>query len=206
MSSRGNNMNKQRNRLIRLIHIAQGDLQMDDETYRAMLCSVGGADSTKNMPVSSLEAVLKHMKKAGFKVRPKAQNGRAPLPLADGDTDKKIRALWLFLHKLGAVKDPSERALFAYVKRMTGIDALQWTDDVHARRVIETLKKWAQRFLPAALKDMADQIRHSTNDSEQLAQAQEALTTAAIRQSFDSMWAAYAVCSEVLQHGNKEVS
>ncbi|WP_245934350.1 regulatory protein GemA [Bergeriella denitrificans] len=60
---------------------------------------------------------------------------------------KKIRALWLELHRLGAVRNPSELALAKFVKRMTGVDYQGWLDVDNASKVIEHLKKWVLRVV-----------------------------------------------------------
>jgi phage gp16-like protein len=56
-----------------------------------------------------------------------------------------VRGLWLELHQAGVVKDPSERALNRWVKRMTGVDALRWLTPAQMNSVIEALKKWNDR-------------------------------------------------------------
>lgn len=128
--------------LIKLIHIGKSKLAMDEDTYRAMLLQIGNATSTTQMSISKLEAVLEHLKKCGFKIVPKKAG---TLKRADDAQSKKIRALWLSLHDLGEVKDPSEYALSRYVKRITKVDHLSWINSVQASQVIETLKKWIDR-------------------------------------------------------------
>jgi len=152
-----------RQSLIRLIHVAKRDLALDDDTYRAMLIAVTGEASSADLTVPQLERVLGHMKKNGFTVRHKAPADRPrdskhrPGGLSrniDQDAQsKKIRALWLSLHEIGAVHDRSEAALGTYVKRIAGIDALQWLDGEQASRVIETLKKWQARVDLRAAQD-----------------------------------------------------
>jgi len=142
--------------LIRLIHVAKRDLALDDDTYRAMLVSVAGEASSADLTVPQLEHVLAHMKKSGFTVRHKSPKDRRrdsvhppgglSRRIAQDAQSKKIRALWLSLHEMGAVRDCSEAALGAYVKRITRIDALQWLDSERASQVIETLKKWQTRI------------------------------------------------------------
>jgi len=139
-----------RPRLIRLIHVAKRDLAMDDDTYRALLVACTGQESSTRLTDAELNTVLAHMKRRGFKVRHAA--GKSKRPLAQRLQDKKIRALWLSLHKMGAVRDSSEAALAAYIKRITGVDALQWLDIGQASRVIETLKQWQDRIDRAAQK------------------------------------------------------
>ena len=136
-----------RQRLIRLIHVAKRDLSLDDDTYRSILQRFGRKESSSDLTVPELEQVLEHLKRSGFKVRskgkpakPKAVKAKPSRPLAQDAESKKIRALWLFLHELGAVKNPSEEALAAYVKRIAGVDALQWISGEQAERLIETMK------------------------------------------------------------------
>jgi len=135
-------IDQQKQKFIRLIHVAKRELGLDEDTYRAMLMNVTGMDTTKAMPLTKLEAVVKHLKQAGFKVRSKPQTRQ----LADDLQSKKIRALWLDMHDEGIVKNPSEAALAAYVKRLTGVDTLQWLSTEQASSVIETLKKWQKRM------------------------------------------------------------
>lgn len=131
-----------RKRLIKLIHVAKRNLRMDDDSYRSILHTIGKAESSSDLSIPELERVLEHLKRCGFKVRPK----RADRALSDNPQDKKIRALWLDLHQAGAVRNPSEAALAAFVKRMTGVDALQWLSGAQASKIIEELKKWRARM------------------------------------------------------------
>ncbi|WP_311515316.1 gp16 family protein [Oligella urethralis] len=139
-------------RLIRLIQIAKRELGMDDETYRAILMEIGNEDSSTKLTVSELEQVLEHMKKCGFKVVPKSKK-IGKMTMANDEQSKMIRGLWLELHNLGAVQNPSEYSLSRYVKRITGIDLLQWTTAKQKSKVIETLKKWLDRVLEKDLKN-----------------------------------------------------
>jgi phage gp16-like protein len=141
-----NSGQESRQRLIRLIHVAKRDLVMEEDVYRDILKHVGGEESSKDLTLVGLEKVLHHMKNAGFRVRRKKPQTASNRPLADDPQSKKIRALWLSLHEAGAVKNPSEAALAAYVKRITGVDALQWISSEQASRVIETLKQWVNRI------------------------------------------------------------
>ena len=132
-------------RLIKLIHVARRELRMDDDTYRLLLAGMrelDGATSTADLSVPNLTKVLEQLKLRGFKVRPNKQHTR---PLADDVQSKKIRSLWLELHDLGAVRDPSEAALAKFVQGMTRVSALQWLSTAQASRVIENLKQWMGR-------------------------------------------------------------
>ena len=130
-------------KLIQLIHIAKGQLHLDDGTYRQMLTEITGKDSCGKMGKSELVAVFEHLKTLGFKTTPAKAAGK--VALADDAQSRKIRSLWLTLHELGAVRNPSERALAKYVERQTGKSALQFLSTKEASRVIEHLKKWEER-------------------------------------------------------------
>ncbi|WP_432719888.1 regulatory protein GemA [Jeongeupia wiesaeckerbachi] len=131
-----------RQRLIRLIHVAKRDLSMDDETYRLMLKNETGLSSTSNLSESQLDRVVGALKKKGFKVKPKKPQSR---PLAEDAQSRMMRGLWLELHQLGYVGNPSEAALAAYCKRITRVDALQWLNGEQTLAMIESLKKWRDR-------------------------------------------------------------
>lgn len=135
-----------------MIHVARRELCMDDDTYRLLLSGMkglGGATSTADLSVPNLYRVLEQLKQRGFKVRP----SKKQRPLAADDQSKKIRALWLTLHGVGEVRDPSEEALAKFVLKMTGVQALQWLSSDQASRVIENLKKWQLRVTRAAIKE-----------------------------------------------------
>jgi phage gp16-like protein len=132
-------------RLIKLIHVARRELGMDRETYGLMLAGMKGlegATSTADLSLPNLKLVLEQLKSKGFKVRP---NKKPTRPLANDPQAQKIRSLWLSLHEMGVVRDPSETALAKYVFSMTKVQALQWLTAGQASHVIETLKQWMGR-------------------------------------------------------------
>lgn len=154
----------ERTRLIRLVHVGRRELKLDDCAYRAILQAQGGAESSALMSVGQLQRVVDYLKRQGFKVATKAKpaqmggvvvKGRrtgmataaAAVTLASDPQSRKARALWLMLHAIGEVRDPSETALQAYGRRQCGVDRLEWVRD--AFPLIESLKAWALRALPA---------------------------------------------------------
>ena len=140
-------------RLIRLIHIGKTQLMMADSEYRTLLANISrGKTSSTKLSVDELELVVTALKARGFVVTTKAQaaSSKPDLPVHMPNRMmeaqvKKIRALWLELHHLGAVRSPSELSLARFVKRMTGIDYHGWLGTDDAIRVIEHLKKWKVR-------------------------------------------------------------
>ena len=203
-----------RQRLIRLIHVAKRELGLDDEIYRALLTGCVKKDSTSAMSVPELEHVLERMKRSGFKVRvksarPAVAQSKPSRPLAQYPEARKIRALWLFLHHLGAVKNPSEAALAAYVKRVAKVDALQWTDGHQTEVLIETLKKWAMRYLPGQVREMAQTLSEAiktgsvTLNEEELDGLRSTVGLAQARQTFDPMQAAWEELKTALDKREK---
>lgn len=127
--------------MIKLIHVAKSKLALDDETYRDMLQEITGKTSSKDLEAWELERVLAHLESRGF-VR---TAGPAACKLADDPQSKLIRHLWLKLHGMGEVRNPSESALNAFVRNMTGRDHLEWINTTQASNVIEALKAWVKR-------------------------------------------------------------
>lgn len=142
---------EQRKRLIRLIHVGKNELHMADDTYRGIVAAhANGKTSTADCTLPELDRVLAHIKSAGFKVRkPKAARPAERRPLDPSAEAAKARALWLWLHQVGIVKNPSEAALAAFAKRTCGVDALQWARRLD--KLIEGIKAWSARELETRL-------------------------------------------------------
>lgn len=136
-------------RLIKLLHVAKGQLMMSDADYRTLLANVSrGKNSSTRLSVKELEQALHQMKAKGFVVMggKKPNGGKKDIPVYEArDQVKKIRALWLQLHDMGVLKNASELSLAGFVKRMTGIGHHNWLDVDNAGRVIEHLKQWIKR-------------------------------------------------------------
>lgn len=143
----------QRARLIKIVQTGRNVLRLDEDTYRDLLAAKsGGKRSAKDLSVDELDAVIKHMRAAGFKARkPATAQPRERRALDTFPESSKARALWLWLHEIGIVKDPSERALANFGRRISGVNALQWTR--RPDKLIEGIKAWAARELPAKLRD-----------------------------------------------------
>lgn len=138
----------QSNRL-KTLQIARREMRMDDEVYRDVLQLVVGQRSAAGLDDRQLGKVLDHFKAhLGWKPsRPASRGGRQPAGprRADHPTARKARALWLSLHQLGVVDNPSEQALEAFAKRQLGVDRLQWANQREGFRLIEALKAIAER-------------------------------------------------------------
>lgn len=133
-----------KNVLIGKIHVARKQLALHEDSYRAILKRITGKESCSRMDAGELHNVLKEFERLGFK--PKGGKRAGTRKQADSAQAAMIRALWLDLYHLGAINDPSEEALGAFVKRSCGIPALQWVDTYKADTVIKALRGWLQRI------------------------------------------------------------
>ena len=145
--------------LIQLIHVAKGQLGLDEDTYRSALLGVTGKSSCKQMGLHELNKVFEHFKKSGFKTQFKRRLSPNSDPKQLGEI-KKIRAIWITMHKQGFVRDGSETALDAYVNRMLNRAKVGENVSYHthfltftqAIKVLEPLKKWHKREMIGHLK------------------------------------------------------
>ena len=58
---------------------------------------------------------------------------------------KMVRAMWLALHNLGAVHDPRDTAIDAFVQRQAGVTSLRFLSPATQARVIQALRDWLER-------------------------------------------------------------
>jgi phage gp16-like protein len=134
--------------LLALVHCAQKDLGIDEYAYRKMLEGLTGKTSAKLCSDGELGRVVDHLRRLGWTP---AKGGR-PAPPPKGPSRnghvRKVWAVWGDLCTKGVVRaapDAQRGALKAFVKRMTGLDDPEWMSPHEANRVIEALKKWAER-------------------------------------------------------------
>ena len=128
------------------IHIAKKQLGMSDDAYRAMLKDVAKVESAKDLDFHGQYAVLQRLKELGFKQKPGKNKGRkAGKKKTQAD---KIRALWITMAQAGVIKDSGEAALGKFIHKQTnGLKQRpEFLTPVEANKVIEVLKKWAQRI------------------------------------------------------------
>lgn len=142
---------------IKLIHIGRTVLQMDEDSYRALIARLGGgATSSKALTAPQRKAVLDHMKACGFK--PKAQPGSAAARAngwARSPEMTKLRALWWSLADAQAVTRPESHqacddAINAWAVRQLSteavpLQAVRFASGEQMQRLIESLKQWSRR-------------------------------------------------------------
>ena len=117
-----------RTRKMRAVLAACRRLGLDDTARKEVQLDVVGVGSMSQMTEAQLGKLLDHVNRDY-----KGKNPNRP-------HIAKIKALWWSLYWLGAVEEPSDKALSAFVKRQTGIAALRFLDHTKAPSVIEALK------------------------------------------------------------------
>lgn len=135
------------------IHVAASALGLlragDDSAYRDMLWSVARVRSAKDLDLTGRERVLAHLRSCGWvDARPFVRRRPRPQP-----QPALIKHLWDSLGRAGQLKDSSESALRAFVRRQSapyhpereGYDAPELLPEPVAQRVIEHMKKWCAR-------------------------------------------------------------
>lgn len=131
---------------VKKIHTLKGALKLDDDTYRAILHGYG-VTTSKKLCIQVADTLIADLedKAVAAGVWEKRDRERTRRRLGDDPQTIKILGLWSELHKAGKVRSGSAKALSAYVKRMTGKDALRWCNSAEKGRLIENLKAWLER-------------------------------------------------------------
>jgi phage gp16-like protein len=192
----------QRTRELAQIHVAIKQLGMNKDDHQALLQNVCGVSSAGDLDDAGRARYIAHLKKLGFE--PRRSGDRAQ---ADDARSRKIRALWLMLHGLGAVRNPAENALSAYVQRTVRVSALQWLNARQTETVIESLKKWAMPHLPDAVSELEQRLAQALRDglpqSEAVIAAERALTRSHRYPSYDPMADAWEAARAALESHNE---
>lgn len=161
-AARSNTLDPARRGMIAKVKIAQKELGIDDDTYRAMLERLTGKRSAADCDFAQLGKVLDELKVKGWtpKVVAGGRMGTAPIlskpARADHPAARKARALWISLHQLGLVRDRRESALEAFAARQLKVERLQWADQGQVYKLIEALKAMAERAGWSQAGDLAE--------------------------------------------------
>jgi phage gp16-like protein len=131
---------------IQVLHIARKQCGLDDEAYRSLLLGAAGIESSGNITTwKQYNDCLTAFKRLGFKVQSKTssksklketepQQGR-PECMISSRQEYYIRGLWDLASR---VKD--EASLRRMIKRIGGVDNIQWLTRENARKVILALR------------------------------------------------------------------
>lgn len=125
------------NTVLAKIHVAKKQLAMDDDAYRAMLQSIGGVTSSKDLTPLGAAKVLRHLEKCGF--TPVRKFGQRPAPTGDRKAlVGKIEAL------LAEAKRPWSY-VDAMARHMFQVDKIDWCTPDQLWRIAAALQKDANR-------------------------------------------------------------
>lgn len=112
----------------------------EDGDWRDWLEQLVSKRSLREMTEGELQQVVRALHEAGAPRTVPA--GR--LPYTDTPQVRKLRALWTAAHEAGVVREPSAKALAAFVKRITRQD-IGALDLGAASNVIEAIKAMGRR-------------------------------------------------------------
>ena len=131
-------------RLIRAIQACRRKVAglEEDAAWRDFLDQATSKRSLRAMIEPELGRVLDALHGAGA---PRLERGRRGVRQLAEPQQRMIRGLWIELHRLGAIRDGSEMALASFIKRQTGVEALQWLEPHESAPVVEALKSMVRR-------------------------------------------------------------
>ena len=136
------------------IHVLKSKLGMSDDDYRALLLTLTGESSTKDMTDAQQRQVRDHMQSLGERMglvqattqrRPLTREQFARVKKETRPKERKVWALWNQLHRDGKIGNPSAAALNVWVLRQVDVSALRFATDPQLDTLIEALKAWQER-------------------------------------------------------------
>lgn len=121
-----NRLQKQRNGLLALVHIAKKDLGLSDVEYREILMQ-RGVGSAAALSILELEDLVRHFKSLGFKPKSKSKKPSAK------DQAAALRAR---IEAEAEELDNSQDRLKGLVKKIAEVDDLKFCHDVTKLKII----------------------------------------------------------------------
>lgn len=121
-----------RRAMLAKVHMAAKDLALAEDSYRAILLRVGGAESAKAIDDAGLARVLDEFKRLGWQAARKAFKP---------SSKPHVRMVWRLWRELApATVRNQAQGLRGFCKRVTGIEEPEWLSPAQANAVIEGLK------------------------------------------------------------------
>lgn len=140
MSAMGRSEALRRRRQLAAIHIASRDLGLDESAYCAMLLSVVGVPSAKDLDDEGRRRVLDHLRDLGW--QPKRPDPHRPRNLHVQDVRGRLLGkIEAFLSEAGRPWKYARTILM----RQGGPDRLEWAQPHHLSAVIAALDRDAKR-------------------------------------------------------------
>ncbi len=115
---------------------------IDEDTRRDIIsrASEGRTRSAKDLSAAERAAVIVALRGRGERATRKPATAPAVSALT-----AKAQALWLALHHLGETEAATDRALAAFTRRQTGVNAPAWLTPEQGNQLIEGLRAWCVR-------------------------------------------------------------
>jgi len=140
---------------IAAIHTLKAKIGLVDDDYRALLVTLTGKASSRDMSQAERRAVREHLARLAEKMGVAQPTRRRPLTDAAfaqakqqaSPMERKVWALWHQLHRDGKVANPSRAALDAWVARQVHVSSLRFCNAAQLATLIEALKDWHKRPL-----------------------------------------------------------
>lgn len=149
---------------IAAIHVLKNLLKLQDGDYRALMISLVGKSSCKEMTNAQQVTVRTHMDKLAQKmgVQKPARSAKPGASREERPQVRKLKAMWWALADVDAVERPDSpasctRAVEVWAKRQASngkigpFDALRFADRDQLNKLIEEMKAWAARVGAKAL-------------------------------------------------------
>lgn len=137
---------KAHNASVAKIHIAKNQLGMSDDTYRAMLKSVAGVTSSKDLTPQGIDKVIKHLKGLGAEFTLPKSKGKRPHNLhSQADKAKQLQKIEALLADMGLHWNYAK----AMAKQMYKKDALEFCGPRELTGIIAALTKKQQKQVKA---------------------------------------------------------
>jgi phage gp16-like protein len=133
---------QRRNQALGKIHIGKKQLGMDEETYRAMLLTIGGVKSSKDLTPEGINKVVMHLEKSGAVFTRPKKAGRKPHNL--NSTSERAAKLGKIEALLAEAGRPWEYAV-EIAKHMYRKDRLEFCSHEQLSGIIAALVKNAER-------------------------------------------------------------
>ncbi|WFE92287.1 regulatory protein GemA [Roseibium porphyridii] len=124
------------------IHVLKRNAGLDEDSYRDLLERETGKRSSKGMTAAEQRKAIRAIER----LLPETNTAKQGTERATGPFAKKLQALWIAGYNLGVVKNKSDAAMLAFLKRQTGLDHHRFLQDGRdANKAIDALKLWIRR-------------------------------------------------------------
>jgi len=127
-----------RKKKIAQIKIAQSQLNLEDDIYRALLTRVTGKSSAAKLNLKELDQVIDELVKQGFVMKSKTKQ-RKPKPR------KELTAMISKIEALLLDNNLPWNYAHAIAKRQFGVDKLEWLTYEQCHSVVAALQIYADR-------------------------------------------------------------